>query len=104
MAIAVADHGIGNPLNVVGITGTGFGTGTFTATASADTTISDSAIQTNSQIVLFPTNGPAGELLRLKSCYITTIAAGSAEFTVSASGAGSPGGDETFAYLVSTES
>ncbi len=104
MPTAVADHGIGNPVQVVGITGTGFGTGTFTATASIDTTITDSAIQTNSQIVIFPTNGPAGELLRLKSCFITSIVAGSAEFSVSASGAGSPGGDETFAYIVLTES
>lgn len=74
--------------------------GTFTLDADGSTSVSDADILSTSQIVCFPTNGPAGLILKSKSCFVNTIAAGSFVFNVSATGAGAPAGTETFAYLV----
>lgn len=73
-------------------------TGSFTPTGAA-LTVSDAAIQAGMRVFVVPTNGPAGLLLRSKSCWVDTIADGSFVFNVSASGSGAPAGTETFQYL-----
>lgn len=75
------------------------GTGTFSPSAAASTSVSDTYITANCEVMIVPTNGQAGELLRSKSCYVSAVAAGSFKFIVSASGAGAPGADETFSYF-----
>lgn len=73
-------------------------TKSFTATAAATTTISDSTITPTSKVVVFPTNAAAGLLTRTKTCYVSSVALGSFQFTVSSTGAGAPAGTETFNY------
>lgn len=75
--------------------------GTFQATAAAVTTVSNANIPASANIVFDAANGPAGLLLRGKTCSIATgNSAGSFVFTVSATGAGAPSGSETFNYWV----
>lgn len=104
-----AEHGLSNQtvdyLNVRGIfnprciNGLGFDSGSFTATAAGTTTITDANVAATSLVVFAPTNGPAGLLVKSKSCYIGAVSAGSFTFLVSATGSGAPAGTETFAYF-----
>lgn len=74
--------------------------GSFTATAAALLTVSDGNIRSGSTVVIVPTNAAAGLLVKGKSCWVDTIAAGSFNFNVSATAAGAPAGTETFSYFV----
>lgn len=72
-------------------------TGSVTPTGSAQT-ITDAAVQAGMRVFIVPTNGPAGLLLRSKSCWVDTVANGSFVFNVSATASGAPAGTETFNY------
>lgn len=103
MATFVPDFGASR-YNAQLFTGPGVCSGTFQATAAAVTTISDANVPANATIIFDAANAAAGLLLRSKTCSIATgNSAGSFVFTVSATGAGAPGGSETFAYFVSVE-
>jgi hypothetical protein len=80
------------------------GSGSFQATAAGSTTVTNANIPANANIIFDPANAAAGLLLRSKTCSIATgNSAGSFVFSVSATGAGAPGGSETFAYFFSVE-
>lgn len=99
------DHGYGHYFRdkVQGSSYTGgIGVGTFSPIAESVTTVTDAGVTSASEIMIFPLNGPAGELLRLKSCFVTP-GNGSFTFNVSASGSGSPDAAESFAYMFLTE-
>lgn len=72
--------------------------GSVSPTGSAQT-ISDPAITANMKVFVVPTNAAAGLLMRSKTCWVDTIAAGSFVFNISATGSGAPAGTETFDYL-----
>jgi hypothetical protein len=75
--------------------------GTFTFDASSSTTtVSDSHITTNSQVVIFPANATAGLQLRSYSIYVDTVAAGSFVANFSATAAGAPAAASTWSYIV----
>lgn len=87
-------------VNIDAFRGVGPCCGTFQATAAATSTVSDSNVPANSTIVFWPMNAAAGLLERTKTCSIATgNSAGSFVFSVSATGAGAPGGSETFGYF-----
>lgn len=92
-----------NPLTITAITGGGAGSGSFTCTAAAISTIADTDVAATSYVTVTPSNAAAGLLLRTKTCWVDTIAAGSFLFNVSASGAGAPAGTETFNYVIQRE-
>ena len=84
--------------------GPGVGSGSFQATAAAITTISDASIPASANIICRPANAAAGLLMRSATCFVPTgNSAGSFTFQVSATGAGAPGGSETFAYFFCVE-
>jgi hypothetical protein len=84
--------------------GTRVGSGSFQATAAAITTVTNANVPASASIIFDPSNAAAGLLLRSKTCFIPTgNSAGSFTFQVSATGAGAPGGSETFAYWFSVE-
>lgn len=87
-----------------GLAGGAVGVGEFTATAAALTTITDSAVRANSQVMCFPTNAAAGLLAQNKSFYTSAIGVGSFKFIISATGASEPAGTETFAYIAISRS
>lgn len=75
------------------------GNGSFTMTAAGVLTVADANVNVNSTVVVFPTNAAAGLLVKGKSCWIGSIAAGSFVFNCSSTGAGAPAGTETFGYI-----
>lgn len=101
------DHGFGSyfrdKFSANAYTG-GIGVGQFTATAAGVTTVSDAAITSTAKVIVFPANGPAGLLVKSKSCFVDTIGTGSFVFNCSATGSGAPAGTEIFAYMFLTES
>lgn len=74
------------------------GSASFTATAAGATTVSNTLVNSGSNIIFFPTNAAAALLQRTKTCYVSNLASGSFIFNVSATGAGAPAGTETFGY------
>lgn len=84
--------------------GAGVGSGNFQSTAAAVTTITDTSVPASANIIWEPANAAAGLLMRSKTCFIPTgNSAGSFTFQVSATGAGAPGGSETFFYFFCVE-
>lgn len=76
--------------------------GTFTLAAAASTTINQSAVKANSQIVWTPTNASAATLEgSAKALYVSAIVPGTS-FTVSTANASNAVGTETFSYTVQT--
>lgn len=76
--------------------------GTFTMAAAATTTVPQTAVQSNSNISLTPTNAAAGTLVgSTKAPYISAISPG-VSFTVATASGVSAAGTETFQYLIST--
>lgn len=72
--------------------------GTFTCSAAATTTVSEAVVNSNSFIMLMPTNAAAGTLIgSAKSVYVTP---GSASFTVRTANGVAAAGTETFTYVV----
>lgn len=74
--------------------------GTFTLAAAATTTVPQPAVQANSMILFFPTNGPAATLMgSAKSLYPSAVSPG-VSFTVATANAVAAAGTETFTYLL----
>ena len=93
-----------NPITITAITGGGAGSGTFTATAAGVTTISDADVAATSIITFSPANTAAGTLLRLGTCWVGNIGAGSFTFNVSATAVAGITGTEIFNYIIQRES
>lgn len=76
--------------------------GTFTMTAAATTTVTQTAIQSTSYVVLIPTNSAAATLIgSAKSPYISAKTVGSS-FVVSTANGVAAAGTEQFAYFLLT--
>ena len=76
--------------------------GTFTMTAGASTIVAQPAAQSNSVIIINPTNAAAATLVRVNGVFVSAIVSGTS-FTVSTD-TGSATGTETFNYLINTPS
>jgi len=77
----------------------GIGNAYLSAQATSGQTVA--GMPAGAQVSIFPSNGPAGELCRLKTVFIASgdVTEGQFIISVSASGSGSPGGDESFVYV-----
>ena len=75
--------------------------GTFTLAAAASTTITQPAVQSNSEISLSPTNAAAATLQGSAKALYYTITAGTS-FTVLTASGGNAAGTETFSYIINT--
>lgn len=96
MATAIVDSGLVNDP----VSGTaGSGVGSIAVAAASITSVTDAKVQSSDQVICFPSNAAAGLLLQTKTCWVDTVAAGSFNFNVSATGAGAPAGTETFSYF-----
>lgn len=74
--------------------------GTFTFAAAATTTVTQTAIASNSYVVLIPTNAAAATLIgSTKSPYVSTKTAGTS-FVVSTASGVAAAGTETFQYVI----
>ena len=82
-----------------------FGVGTFSTDASgagsSSTTVSNSSLTTDCQVLIYPGNDAAGLLARTLTCSVASaVSAGSFTFGVSATAAGTgPDGTEVFHYI-----
>lgn len=77
----------------------GFFVGTVFSPTGSAITVTDPRMLGTGGCIVVPVNGPAGLLLKTKSCWSDTFANGSFVFNVSATGAGAPSGSELFNYL-----
>lgn len=98
------DHGMANKLlknSTLAESNTTFtmGNGQFTPDADKSTTILDPNIPAGARIVLFPSNGTGGLLLRSVSCFASVLTDGIAVFSISATAAGLPAGTEALDYI-----
>ena len=76
--------------------------GSFTLSAAATTTITQPAVQSNSNIVPFPSNAAAATLMGSTKALSVSAKTAGTSFTVATASGVAAAGTETFTYIVST--
>ena len=74
--------------------------GSFTCDAAATTTVTEPSVQTNSRIILIPTNAAAGTLMGSNESLYISARTAATSFQVATAAGTAAAGTETFEYVI----